>query len=93
MDKPIDIVVANAGMAVESAPAHETSLELWNRMLNVNLTGAFLSVKPALAAMRRARVRPDRVHCLDGGAEGIRLCGALCGRQAWRDRPDACARA
>jgi NAD(P)-dependent dehydrogenase (short-subunit alcohol dehydrogenase family) len=50
--EPIDIVVANAGMA-ESAPAHKTSLELWNRTLAVNLTGAFLSVKPSLAAMRR----------------------------------------
>jgi NAD(P)-dependent dehydrogenase (short-subunit alcohol dehydrogenase family) len=49
---PIDIVVANAGIA-ESAPAHKTSVELWNRTLNVNLTGAFLTVKPALAAMRR----------------------------------------
>jgi NAD(P)-dependent dehydrogenase (short-subunit alcohol dehydrogenase family) len=50
-DKPIDIVVANAGMA-ESAPVHKTSLDLWNRTLNVNLTGAFLSVRPALAGMR-----------------------------------------
>jgi NAD(P)-dependent dehydrogenase (short-subunit alcohol dehydrogenase family) len=48
---PFGIVVANAGMA-ESAPAHKTSLELWTRTLDVNLTGAFLSVKPALAAMR-----------------------------------------
>jgi NAD(P)-dependent dehydrogenase (short-subunit alcohol dehydrogenase family) len=48
---PFDIIVANAGMA-ESAPAHKTSLELWNRTLDVNLTGAFLTVKPALAAMR-----------------------------------------
>jgi len=50
--EPIDIVIANAGMA-ESAPAHKTSLELWNRTLAVNLTGAFLSVKPALAPMRK----------------------------------------
>src|SRR5215813_9150886 len=49
--EPIDIVVANAGMA-ESAPAHKTSLDLWTRTLDVNLTGAFLTVKPALAAMR-----------------------------------------
>ncbi len=48
---PVDIVVANAG-AAESAPAHKTSLELWNRTLAVNLTGAFLSVRPALATMR-----------------------------------------
>jgi NAD(P)-dependent dehydrogenase (short-subunit alcohol dehydrogenase family) len=49
--KPIDIVVANAGMA-ESMPVHKTSIALWNRTLMVNLTGAFLTVKPALAGMR-----------------------------------------
>jgi NAD(P)-dependent dehydrogenase (short-subunit alcohol dehydrogenase family) len=48
---PFDIVVANAGMA-ESAPASKTSLERWNRTMEINLTGAFLTVKPALAAMR-----------------------------------------
>ena len=47
-----DIVVANAG-GVESAPASDISGELWNKTLAVNLTGAFFSVKPALAAMRR----------------------------------------
>ncbi|TIP22675.1 MAG: SDR family oxidoreductase [Mesorhizobium sp.] len=47
---PIDIVVANAGMS-GSAPAQKTSLSDWQRTLDVNLTGAFLTVKPALAAM------------------------------------------
>ncbi|RWF61043.1 SDR family oxidoreductase [Mesorhizobium sp. M4B.F.Ca.ET.190.01.1.1] len=47
---PVDIVVANAGMA-GSAPAHKTSLTDWQRTLDVNLTGAFLTVKPALAGM------------------------------------------
>ena len=46
-----DIVVANAGGA-ESAPAEKVSAELWNKTLNLNLTGAFFSVKPALADMR-----------------------------------------
>lgn len=45
-----DIVVANAGMA-GSAPAHKTALSDWQRTLDVNLTGAFLTVKPALAGM------------------------------------------
>jgi NAD(P)-dependent dehydrogenase (short-subunit alcohol dehydrogenase family) len=49
--QPFDIVVANAGTA-ESAPASKTSLELWNRTIELNLTGAFLTVKPALAGMR-----------------------------------------
>ena len=47
---PFDVVVANAGIA-SSAPAHKTTLEEWNRILNVNLTGAFLTVRPALAGM------------------------------------------
>jgi len=48
---PFDIVVANAGGA-ESAPAEKISAELWTKTLNVNLTGAFFSVQPALAGMR-----------------------------------------
>lgn len=47
---PIEIVVANAGMS-GSAPAHRTALADWQRTLDVNLTGAFLTVKPALAGM------------------------------------------
>ena len=46
-----DIVVANAGWA-QGAPAEDVTSELWTKTLNVNLTGAFYSVKPALAAMR-----------------------------------------
>ena len=48
-----DIVVANAGMA-GSAPAHRTSLDMWRQMLDVNLTGAFLTVRPAIDPMRKA---------------------------------------
>ncbi|MER8809630.1 SDR family oxidoreductase [Mesorhizobium australicum] len=47
---PFDIVVANAGMA-GSTPAHKTTLADWQRTLDVNLTGAFLTVKPTLAGM------------------------------------------
>jgi NAD(P)-dependent dehydrogenase (short-subunit alcohol dehydrogenase family) len=47
---PFDIIVANAG-AASSAPANRTTLEDWNRILNVNLTGAFLTVRPALKGM------------------------------------------
>ncbi|HKU96955.1 MAG TPA: SDR family NAD(P)-dependent oxidoreductase [Vineibacter sp.] len=47
---PFDIVIANAGMS-GSSPAHRTSLADWQNTLNVNLTGSFLTVKPALAGM------------------------------------------
>ncbi|MEO3386946.1 SDR family NAD(P)-dependent oxidoreductase [Mesorhizobium sp. CAU 1741] len=50
---PFDIVVANAGMAA-SAPAGRTTLDLWQQMMSVNLTGAFLTVRPAVDPMRKA---------------------------------------
>lgn len=52
--QPFDIVVANAGFA-ESAPAVKTSLDQWRATLDANLTGAFLTVRPALARMARQR--------------------------------------
>jgi NAD(P)-dependent dehydrogenase (short-subunit alcohol dehydrogenase family) len=51
---PVDIVVANAGMS-GSSPAQRTSLGDWQRTLDVNLTGSFLTVKPALAGMTAAK--------------------------------------
>ncbi|MGB3503305.1 MAG: SDR family NAD(P)-dependent oxidoreductase [Mesorhizobium sp.] len=50
---PFDIVVANAGIAT-SSPAAKTSLADWQRIMDVNLTGAFLTVKPALGRMAKA---------------------------------------
>ena len=51
---PFDIVVANAGGA-ESSPAHKTSLADWQRALDLNLTGSFLTVKPALGGMTKRK--------------------------------------
>ena len=48
---PFDIVVANAG-AAESAPFTATSIDLWQRMLAVNLTGVFLTFREGLRQMR-----------------------------------------
>ena len=47
---PFDIVIANAG-AADSAPAHKVTLADWQKTIDVNLTGAFLTVKPALQGM------------------------------------------
>lgn len=44
---PVSILVNNAGQA-ESASLPDTSVELWNRMLAVNLTGTFLCSKAVL---------------------------------------------
>lgn len=51
---PVGILVNNAGQA-ESAPFGKTSLELWQRMLAVNLTGTFLCSQAALPDMLAAQ--------------------------------------
>jgi NAD(P)-dependent dehydrogenase (short-subunit alcohol dehydrogenase family) len=47
---PVDVLVNNAGI-VETALVHKTSLEMWERLLRVNLTGAFLWSKAVVPAM------------------------------------------
>ncbi len=47
---PVDVVVSNAGQA-KTAPVLKTSLKLWQEMLAVNLTGAFLCAKAGIPAM------------------------------------------
>ena len=49
---PIDIVIANAGIA-DSAPVAKIDLAHWRRTIDVNLTGAFLTVKSVLADITR----------------------------------------
>jgi len=48
---PVDIVVANAG-AAESAPFTRTGLDLWQRMMDVNLTGVFLTARQAMGGLK-----------------------------------------
>lgn len=47
---PVDILINNAGQ-VETAPLAKTSLESWQRLLNVNLTGTFLCSRAVLPGM------------------------------------------
>jgi meso-butanediol dehydrogenase / (S,S)-butanediol dehydrogenase / diacetyl reductase len=48
----LDILFNNAGMA-EVSLLHETSLESWERVIAVTLTGTFLGLKYAIPIMRR----------------------------------------
>lgn len=52
----LDVLVNNAGILRE-APVEETSLEMWNDVISVNLTGAFLGCR-ALVPLLRAGDRP-----------------------------------
>ena len=47
---PCEIVIANAGQA-DSAPLSRTTLDQWNAMIAVNLTGVFLTLREGLTQM------------------------------------------
>jgi len=51
---PIDLLINNAGQ-VETAPFAKTSLETWQRLINVNLTGSFLCSREVLPGMTERR--------------------------------------
>ena len=76
---PIDIVVANAGAAA-SAPAAKLDLVQWHSMIDVNLTGAFLTVKAALADVTRRSERPRRIIFIasTAGLKGYPYVAAYC---------------
>jgi NAD(P)-dependent dehydrogenase (short-subunit alcohol dehydrogenase family) len=48
----LDIVIANAGVT-DAAPAllHETTDEVWNRVMDINVSGLLFTARPALAIM------------------------------------------
>jgi 3-oxoacyl-[acyl-carrier protein] reductase len=52
---PVEAVVANAAIVDRVAPAERIGADAWREELDVNLTGAFLSLQPAIAAMRERR--------------------------------------
>jgi len=76
---PIDVVIANAG-AAESAPLARLDLEHWQRMLAVNLTGAFLTIKAALPDLLRAEARLPRIVFIasTAGIKGYAYAAAYC---------------
>ncbi|MBP6810934.1 MAG: glucose 1-dehydrogenase [Saprospiraceae bacterium] len=50
----IDILVNNAGIYQPMETTEATSLERWNKILNINLTSAFLGAKTALPALKKS---------------------------------------
>ena len=54
----IDILIANAGLQ-RDAPAAVMTLEQWNKVLSVNLTGQFLCAREAIKEFRRRGLRPE----------------------------------
>jgi NAD(P)-dependent dehydrogenase (short-subunit alcohol dehydrogenase family) len=74
---PIDILIANAG-AAESSPFGRIDLAHWQRMLDVNLTGSFLTARAALPDVTRKGAAPGRIVFVasTAGLKGYAYIGA-----------------
>jgi NAD(P)-dependent dehydrogenase (short-subunit alcohol dehydrogenase family) len=71
----LQALVNNAG-AVETAPLAKTPLETWERMLAVNLTGAFLCTQAALKPMLAAGAGRIVNIASTAGQKGYAYCAA-----------------
>jgi NAD(P)-dependent dehydrogenase (short-subunit alcohol dehydrogenase family) len=76
---PIDILIANAG-AAESAPIGKVDLAHWQRMIDVNLTGAYVTVRAALPDMTRREAHAGRIVFIasTAGLKGYAYVAAYC---------------
>jgi NAD(P)-dependent dehydrogenase (short-subunit alcohol dehydrogenase family) len=57
----LDLLFNNAGTGSSSVPFDEITLDDWQRVLNVNLTGSFLCAQRAVAMMKRQDPRGGRI--------------------------------
>lgn len=62
----LDVLVANSGIQ-KDAPVGEMTLDQWNAVISLNLTGQFLCCREAIRAFRAG---PER----EGGARGSIVC-------------------
>jgi 3-hydroxybutyrate dehydrogenase len=74
---PLDILVNNAGQA-GSAPFGKTDDALWQRMLDVNLSGTFYCTQAALPAMLERRWGRVVNVASTAGLTGYRYVAAYC---------------
>jgi len=60
----IDILINNAGLQ-KDAPFDEMTLDQWNKVISVNLTGQFLCAREAVKEFKRRGVVPE-ISCAAG---------------------------
>lgn len=71
----LDILVANAGV-VSTGPLDEVTDEIWQQLVDTNLTGVFHTLRAVLPVMRRQRFGRIVVTSSMGGRMGIPELGA-----------------
>jgi acetoacetyl-CoA reductase len=75
-DQPdVDVCVANAAITTTIAPAHRMSDEQWQRDVDVNLTGAYRTIRACLGGMRERGF--GRIVVISSGAARSGLPGQI----------------
>ena len=89
----IDVFLANAGIEGRVLPIPEYPIDVFDRVIAVNVRGVWLGLKYVIPAMARARRRQHRHHLVHGRhPRAVRHLGVH-HQQARRDRDDALGRA
>lgn len=57
----VDLVFNNAGVGAPPVPVDELSVEAWQRVVSINLTGSFLCARAAFAQMKKQDPRGGRI--------------------------------
>jgi NAD(P)-dependent dehydrogenase (short-subunit alcohol dehydrogenase family) len=57
----LDVLFNNAGMGAPAIPMEDLSLEQWNTVVQVNLTGSFLCAQEAIRIMKAQEPRGGRI--------------------------------
>ena len=86
----LDVLFNNAGTFTPPIPIEDLTLEQWQAVVDVNLTGAFLCAQGAIRMMK-AQIPEGRAHhqqWLDLGPHAAAALGRLHGDQARHDGPD-----
>lgn len=57
----VDVVFSNAGMGAPSVPLEDLTIEQWQRVVDVNLTGVFLCTREAFRVMKTQTPQGGRI--------------------------------
>ena len=60
----IDCLVNSAGVALENKPSREVTIDEWNKVISVNLTGVFLCTKYVIPYMIKKLIKQVRANLL-----------------------------
>ncbi len=90
----VDTFLANAGIEGIVKPITEYDVEMFDKVMAVNVRGVWLGLKSAIPAIDEARRRQHHHHVIGSGRGWRGRSFAVCHEQTRRDRHDAfgCAR-